>query len=87
MANETALRPGELKEVLLREIEAADLGVGDLEEDRRDREVARVPVEERRERGGESLTRRPGSSMPISSSTSRPRTYVSSCCRHGSPRD
>ncbi len=32
MANETALRPGELKEVLLREIEAADLGVGDLEE-------------------------------------------------------
>ena len=32
MANEAALRPGELKEVLLREIEAADLGVGDLEE-------------------------------------------------------
>ena len=32
MANETALRPGELKEVLLREIEAADLAVGDLEE-------------------------------------------------------
>jgi len=32
MANETALRPGELKEVLLREIEAADLGVADLEE-------------------------------------------------------
>jgi F-type H+-transporting ATPase subunit alpha len=32
MANETALRPGELKEVLLREIAAADLGVADLEE-------------------------------------------------------
>ena len=32
MANETALRPGELKEVLLREIEAADLGVVHLEE-------------------------------------------------------
>lgn len=32
MANEAALRPGELKEVLLREIEAADLGAGDLEE-------------------------------------------------------
>jgi len=32
MANETALRPGELKDVLLREIEAADLGAADLEE-------------------------------------------------------
>ena len=32
MANDTALRPGELKEVLLREIEAADLGVAHLEE-------------------------------------------------------
>jgi len=32
MANDTALRPGELKEVLLREIEAADLGVANLEE-------------------------------------------------------
>jgi F-type H+/Na+-transporting ATPase subunit alpha len=32
MANETALRPGELKDVLLREIEAADLSASDLEE-------------------------------------------------------
>src|SRR3990172_672995 len=32
MANETALRPGELKDVLLREIEAADLSAADLEE-------------------------------------------------------
>ena len=32
MANETALRPGELKDVLLREIEAADLAAVDLEE-------------------------------------------------------
>jgi len=32
MANETALRPGEMKEVLLREIEAADLSGVDLEE-------------------------------------------------------
>ncbi|HWO88687.1 MAG TPA: F0F1 ATP synthase subunit alpha [Gemmatimonadales bacterium] len=32
MANETALRPGELKDVLLREIQAADLAVTDLEE-------------------------------------------------------
>jgi F-type H+/Na+-transporting ATPase subunit alpha len=32
MANDTALRPGELKEVLLREIEAADLGGAALEE-------------------------------------------------------
>ncbi|MDP3775412.1 MAG: F0F1 ATP synthase subunit alpha [Gemmatimonadales bacterium] len=32
MANETALRPGELKNVLLREIEAADLSAVDLEE-------------------------------------------------------
>src|SRR3972149_1463916 len=32
MANETALRPGELKDVLLRGIEAADLGAADLEE-------------------------------------------------------
>jgi F-type H+-transporting ATPase subunit alpha len=32
MANDTALRPGELKDVLLREIEAADLGAADLEE-------------------------------------------------------
>ncbi len=32
MANETALRPGELKDVLLREIEAADLKAADLEE-------------------------------------------------------
>jgi F-type H+-transporting ATPase subunit alpha len=32
MANETALRPGELKDVLLREIEAADLASFDLEE-------------------------------------------------------
>jgi len=32
MANETALRPGELKDVLLREIEAANLSATDLEE-------------------------------------------------------
>ena len=32
MANETVLRPGELKDVLLREIEAADLASADLEE-------------------------------------------------------
>src|SRR5262245_56968340 len=32
MANDTALRPGELKDVLLREIEAADLSATDLEE-------------------------------------------------------
>jgi F-type H+/Na+-transporting ATPase subunit alpha len=32
MANETALRPGELKDVLLREIQAADLSAADLEE-------------------------------------------------------
>ena len=32
MANETVLRPGELKDVLLREIEAADLSATDLEE-------------------------------------------------------
>jgi F-type H+-transporting ATPase subunit alpha len=32
MANDTALRPGELKDVLLREIAAADLGAADLEE-------------------------------------------------------
>jgi F-type H+-transporting ATPase subunit alpha len=32
MANETALRPGELKDVLLREIEAANLAAADLEE-------------------------------------------------------
>ena len=32
MANETVLRPGELKDVLLREIEAADLSASDLEE-------------------------------------------------------
>ena len=32
MANETALRPGELKAVLLREIEAANLGAADLED-------------------------------------------------------
>jgi len=32
MANETALRPGELKDVLLREIEAANLSAADLEE-------------------------------------------------------
>ena len=32
MANETTLRPGELKNVLLREIEAADLAATDLEE-------------------------------------------------------
>ncbi|MEK6609290.1 MAG: F0F1 ATP synthase subunit alpha, partial [Gemmatimonadota bacterium] len=32
MPNETALRPGELKNVLLREIEAADLSAVDLEE-------------------------------------------------------
>ncbi len=32
MANETALRPGELKDVLLKEIAAADLAAADLEE-------------------------------------------------------
>ena len=32
MANDTTLRPGELKDVLLREIEAADLSATDLEE-------------------------------------------------------
>ena len=32
MANETVLRPGELKDVLLREIAAADLAAADLEE-------------------------------------------------------
>ena len=32
MANETVLRPGELKDVLLKEIEAADLASTDLEE-------------------------------------------------------
>ena len=32
MANETALRPGELKDVLLREIESANLSATDLEE-------------------------------------------------------
>jgi F-type H+-transporting ATPase subunit alpha len=32
MANETVLRPGELKDVLLKEIEAADLAATDLEE-------------------------------------------------------
>jgi F-type H+-transporting ATPase subunit alpha len=32
MANDTVLRPGELKDVLLREIEAADLAATDLEE-------------------------------------------------------
>jgi F-type H+-transporting ATPase subunit alpha len=32
MANDTTLRPGELKDVLLREIEAADLSQADLEE-------------------------------------------------------
>ena len=32
MANESLLRPGELKDVLLREIAAADLAATDLEE-------------------------------------------------------
>ena len=32
MSNEATLRPGELKDVLLREIEAADLGALDVQE-------------------------------------------------------
>ena len=32
MATETTLRPGELKDILLQEIEAADLGAEDVSE-------------------------------------------------------
>ena len=32
MASQTALRPGEIKDILLREIEAADLNTLDVEE-------------------------------------------------------